>query len=258
MILARHATRGSRRHLLDWVEAPTFINEINDLVAPAGARIDRSDAWGPNGWHDAREPRLETFGPRHLPEALDWSQLLRWWLVHSARANTPNWDLAATCTVEGRRGLVLVEAKAHSFELGMSGKTLRTDASERSRDNHERIRDAIAEAGQALTASVPGVHISASRTYQLANRIAHAWWLAKHGIPTVLVYLAFLNDERMVDIGEPIRSQEDWSRWFEIHARGVVPAEFADRWIDCGEAGMYFTLASLSMPRGYDDPQGAA
>lgn len=46
-------------------------------------------------------------------------QLTRWWLKVSRRANTPNWDIVSTCTIEGRPGLVLIEAKAHDMEFDL-------------------------------------------------------------------------------------------------------------------------------------------
>lgn len=36
-----------------------------------------------------------------------------WWLEVVPRANTPNWDIASTCRINGKRGVLLVEAKAH-------------------------------------------------------------------------------------------------------------------------------------------------
>ena len=36
----------------------------------------------------------------------------RWWLaVASNNTRTPNWDIVTTCTIEGKPGIVLIEAK---------------------------------------------------------------------------------------------------------------------------------------------------
>lgn len=251
MQLKREETRGSRRHVLDWLESPRFLEELNGCLRGTGAVVRPDDRWMPAGWNAPEEARLERFGPEHLPEAGDWGALLRWWLKYPTRANTPNWDLASTCRVGSRRGLLLVEAKAHSFEMSMSGKTLSQKATDRSRANDTRIREAIQQASAALAGAVPGVALSASREYQLANRVAHAWWLATQGIPTVLIYLAFLNDTRMRDLGEPLKDEEDWRGWFGVHSRGILPSDFAERWIDCGSAGMYLALRVRDMPIGY-------
>lgn len=242
--------------MLDWLESPGFLTELNGMLASSGAEVSADDEWGPRGWEDPVEPRLETFGPRALPGVIDWSRLTRWWLEHPSGANTPNWDMAATCTVAGRKGLVLLEAKAHSMELGLSGKSLRSDASEKSRENDRKIRAAIAEASGALSEVVSGVTIRSSWTYQLANRIAHAWWLAREGVPTVLLYLAFLNDPNMYDQGEPITDLANWRACFANYARRSLPEGFSERWIPCGKAEMYLALAVLDMPRGY--PSGSS
>jgi len=75
----------------------------------------------PRGYSNPREARLESFGPRLLPESPAWLALRDWRLVHKAGANTPNWDIAAGCEIEGRAGIVLVEAKANWPELGVGG-----------------------------------------------------------------------------------------------------------------------------------------
>jgi hypothetical protein len=53
----------------------------------------------------------------------DREALMSWWLaVRSPKARLPTWDVAATCPVEGRPGILLVEAKAHDKEPEDSGK----------------------------------------------------------------------------------------------------------------------------------------
>jgi hypothetical protein len=45
-------------------------------------------------------------------------ELKRWWLAAvSGITRTPNWDIASTCTIEGKAGILLIEAKAHDQEL---------------------------------------------------------------------------------------------------------------------------------------------
>ena len=132
--LVREKTLGSRRHVLDWVESPRFRAEFNDVLKPTGAVVGPTDHVLPVGWEDAREARLETFGPDFLPTAVDWQALTQWWLKYPTGANTPNWDIAATCKLRGQSALVLVEAKAHGLELAHSGKSLSRDASSLARE----------------------------------------------------------------------------------------------------------------------------
>lgn len=243
-------TRGSRRHVLDWVSSPGFPERLTALLEPTGALVSAGDVWMPRGWNAPDEARLETFGPRALGDAVDWSELTSWWLVHRKGANTPNWDLAATCSFGDRKGLVLVEAKAHERELHSDGKRLSTKASERSRQNHERIREAIAEASAGLDAVIPGISLSVDRCYQLANRVAFAWKLATLGVPVVLVYLGFLRAPNVGDLGTSFEDHAHWERCFLEHARGVLPRELLERRIELETGSMSLILRTLEAPAG--------
>ncbi len=110
--IVRDSERGSRKHLLDWLESPRFVPQLNRLLEDTGALVSDMDAWAPTGWSHPEEPRLDRWGPMVLPDLVDWEGLRSWWLVHERGANVPNWDLAATCKIDGQTGLVLVEAKA--------------------------------------------------------------------------------------------------------------------------------------------------
>jgi len=223
--------RGSRRHILNWVECAEFAAELTGLLEPTGGIVSVSDRWMPRGNSDDAEARLERNGEDLLPDSMDWAELRRWWLVHNGRANTPNWDLAASCCIRGTRGLVLVEAKAHVEELSDEGK--RERASWRSRENHKRIGEAIAEASKELSALVPGVNISRDSHYQLANRIAFSWKLASIGLETILLYLGFTGDS---ELGTELRDAQHWNTVFREHVTGLLPADLLEREVNCGPA----------------------
>lgn len=209
--------RGSRKHVLAWTESPDFLSELLQTVAPVKCSTDEETAWMPRGRVEPREARLESFGPRVLPSDC-WKTLSRWWLVHHRGANTPNWDLAVRCQVEGRPGLVLVEAKAHVRELSDAGKGVSKGDPLRSGANHDRIDRAIAEARSALNAEFPQIAIARDRSYQLSNRIAFAWKLASLGVPTVLLYLGFVGDNGMAT---PLRNADHWKEVLEGHFERV-------------------------------------
>lgn len=245
--IERESERGSRKHLLDWVESPRFPLRMNRMLEPTGARVTDSDVWQPTGWGHPDEAKLHQWGSEVLPDTVDWDRLLSWWLKHSSGANVPNWDWASTCEVDGQRGLVLVEAKAHASELKDDGKGPPDPESRGSRENHEQIGRAIAEARMALEREIPEIGISRDRSYQLSNRIAHAWWLANHGIPVVLVYLGFLQADDVSDLGETFDGDDEWRRVVIEHAAGVLPANSFERWIPSGASR--FTVAVRSVPR---------
>jgi hypothetical protein len=247
--------RGSRKHVLDWTSQPGFCQELVELVSPVDVTLTARSQWTPKGYENPEEARLEVFGPSAVPELEAWPALRSWWLAHESGANTPNWDVALSAEVEGRPGLVLVEAKANVPELSSAGKPLRMSASANSRANHDRIGIAIAEACTALKELSATTDFSRDSHYQLSNRVAFAWKLANLGIPTVLVYLGFCGDDGIADTGEPIRDASHWKDVFAEYAYPAVPNALFERRIDCGAAPVWFlvrsrTVIQLSPPRG--------
>ena len=238
---------GSRKHVLDWTEQPEFKVALRELVDPeVSVRFPPPESfWMPRGHREPLEARLErkTGHREFLSESLR-KDLLEWWLVHTRGANTPNWDIAVRCEVEGTWGLVLVEAKAHRAELSSAGKQL-TSTSTSSSDNHKRIALAISSARVGLQRLArQRVEISRDKHYQLSNRLAFAWKLATLGVPTVLVYLGFLGDSYFEDL---LSSGQDWRNRFFDHAGQVAPRELFDRRLDLntqGSAPAWFLVKS--------------
>lgn len=87
---------------------------LNQMVHPH-ARVSPSDSWQPRGLLEGDEARLGEAAAFLSAEHRE--ALTGWWLAVRERANTPNWDIVSTCQIDGRQGLVLVEAKAHRGEL---------------------------------------------------------------------------------------------------------------------------------------------
>lgn len=233
--------RGSRKHVLDWTNRPTFPVELLRLVAPVDCKLLPTSAWAPVGYRYPDEARLET--ATLLPPEIR-TAIRRWWLAHEKGANTPNWDIAVSCEVAGRAGLILVEAKANEPELSAAGKAPAKEASEASAQNHERIGVAIGEACAALQRIAPATALSRDSHYQLANRIAFAWKLASLGIPTVLVYLGFVGDHGIADAGTPFDDAQHWQRVFDAYSAPVLPKELQEVAIDCGAAPMWVLVRS--------------
>lgn len=215
--LSERDLRGSRLRCLLLTRQPAgeFARLLTRLAQPF-AVVGAGDFWMPRGLLDPKEAKLGE-SPGFL--SVDHRKAVTdWWLAVPGRANTPNWDIASTCTVEGERGLILVEAKAHSAEMSVAGKSKRGNES-----NDKRIRDAIRQANEALNQLNPGWNLTADSHYQLCNRFAWSWKIATLGVPVVLVYLGFLNAEEMADQGEPLRSAGEWADLVRGHANGIVP-----------------------------------
>ncbi len=249
--------RGSRKHIIDWVRSPDFRSELNATIRLSRVVVGPNDAFMPTGVDSAegiQEARLETF----LPDPAMRRELQRWWLAAPRGANTPNWDLAAHATLDGKPALVLVEAKANEKELGEAGKarptgknppgtppgTPKPPASVDSWKNHEQIGAAITTAAKALGGEGSGFSLSRESHYQFANRIAFSWKLASMGLPTVLVYLGFTGDEGIEDAGPMLRDAAHWKKIMGDHVAGLVPSAFFGEWQEVGEAGFYPMLAT--------------
>lgn len=246
--------RGSkpRCHLLTHGPSAFVATRLTALVAPF-AKVAPSDRWMPQGFECCDEATLPEAG-RLLPQDVR-SELKRWWLVAASNnARTPNWDVASTCTIESKAGIVLIEAKAHDQELikeETGRKNIKAPMSGDARRNLMRIDWAIRDASAAL-AEETGLTWALSRdwNYQMSNRFAWAWKLTDLGIPVVLVYLGFLCADEMGDEGEPLADAKDWQNLVKRHSQVLFPATvWGQRWA-CGGQAFIPLIRSLEMPLG--------
>ena len=216
VLLADGTRHDVAARLTDLVGLPDVTVSANDFWMPRGKPVWTSEGWSKRPSVEARLDRDVGFlGPEVRQQLRDW------WLKVVRGANTPNWDVATTCKIEGRNGLLLMEAKAHSNELSNAGKS--TPRNENGWKNHERIGSAIEQARAGLGRDVGGSwRLSRDSHYQLSNRFAWSWKLTVLGVPVVLVYLGFLNAEDMAPNGAIFQSEGDWAHAMKDHARGVV------------------------------------
>jgi|ERR1035437_584318 hypothetical protein len=193
-----------------------------------------TDAWMPDGFTQCEEAELHK-AERIIPDLKLLNSLKNWWLaVPGARTKTPNWDIASTCSIGGKRGLLLIEAKAHDAELrneergkppGAQGeKGFPID----SRRNHMRIGACIQDASLALSEQTKlAWALSRDWNYQMANRFTWAWKLTELGIPVILIYLGFIGcDEMRKETSQrPIVDRDDWQQMVEDHSQPLFPRE---------------------------------
>ena len=180
-----------------------------------GVTLSPGDRWKPYGKDDVTEVMLDK--PNCLVQPKIQEQLRDWWLQYPAK-NTPNWDIASTCSIEGKTGLLLVEAKAHATELHENDKS----GSCKNREQISQALDGVANKLKCVTGSP--WNLSLDHHYQLSNRFAWSWKLASLGIPVVLVYLGFLNASDMTkDRPRPIFQHEnDWKYALKDYSEGVI------------------------------------
>jgi hypothetical protein len=167
---------------------------------------------------------------------------MSWWLAVEPGANTPNWDLASTATIDGREGLVLIEAKAHVNEIKVDGKGVGGNA-----ENHARIERAFLQANAGLCSIGGDWNLCADRSYQLCNRFAWAWKVASLGYPVILVYLGFLGANEMSDQGVPFASHEAWEALVRSHGRGLVPENAWDGPLIAGHTWLRAVIRSVDV-----------
>ena len=201
------------------------------MVDRTGVKISAQDSWQPRGTACVREAQLDKVSPcgTALLPADTRKNLREWWLAEGgSRSQTPNWDIASTCTIFGRKGLLLVEAKAHTGELPPTDRCGATSAR-----NRERIKCAIEEANAGLQ-RVTGDSwcLSADDCYQVCNRFAWSWKLASLNVPVALVYLGFLDAFEVNDLGNPFRSDAAWRGALRKYCRNVIDVSCWGRILD--------------------------
>jgi hypothetical protein len=228
--------RGSQKHLLHLLDHDSFIKKLNALLSPVPATISDEDVRSPMGKKDSTEIQIPRFCKLTGERCFLDTKLSTWWLPPGRYDKGPTWDLLSTCTVNRRRGLLLVEAKAHESELGFSGKGLKSTASLQSQRNHSHIARRLKEISSRLNARTKRVvRLTVSTRYQLANRIAWGWTLAESGIPTVLLYLGFLGDTYFAQ--DHFTTDEHFQRAMGAYMRGVVPLSLPETTISAPDGG---------------------
>lgn len=249
--LPKKKRRGSlaRCLLLTEGKRQEVASRLNGISAPKGSVDPSRHLWAPEGFGRPDEAKLGETAPFLCAE--DRETVTAWWLAVRPRANTPNWDVVSQITIEGREGLLLVEAKAHLHELKGEerGKPLKAEPSANSDLNHKRIGVCIAEASVGLsTATGLDWNLSRDHHYQMSNRFVWAFKLAEMGIPVVLVYLGFLNAGEMEDCGTPLASAEQWEACVLEHSASLFPAQVWGRRWDINGVPLFPLIRSVDWP----------
>ena len=247
--LRRNQRKGSkpRCHWLTHGAPGQVASRLNVLAEPWGS-VSADDQWMPEGFDQIKEAQLHQ-AHRLLPPQ-DCEALGDWWLaVQSDDSQTPNWDIASTCTVGGHKGLLLVEAKAHTQELKVK------DQGGGSLHNRARIAECIVEANSGLADWTElDWALSHEHRYQMANRFAWAWKLTQLGYPVILVYLGFLRAEEMRKAREqaPLNSHAEWEDLVKSYSHPLFPAGVWDsQWVIHGRP---FVPRICSIKTRYDRP----
>ena len=97
------------------VGLPDVTVSPSDRWMPYGKPVRKEDgSWDTSPSDEAILSKLNKLVPGSIR-----GRLRDWWLAVPRGANAPNWDIASTCTIKGKSGLLLVEAKAHTMSLSI-------------------------------------------------------------------------------------------------------------------------------------------
>jgi hypothetical protein len=219
--------KGSSRHMLDLVSSPKFESILSDLLEDTDARLADADCRHPKGRSkkkDWSEPQVESYLKKHPLDDLPGVMDRKWWKPFGGKC--PTWDLLCHIEVADEPGLLLVEAKAHVGEIGEKNrKEPPKKGNARSIANDYSIRLRLAEASLSLTRlGIGHFSLSADHHYQLSNRIAYLHKLANDGVPTVLMYLGWLNSSDWPD--KPLNSHDHWEKTVRDHMKPIAPWQF--------------------------------
>ncbi len=238
--------RGTRKNMADFVESPSFIKDLNEMIKSTDAKVTAKDAKLPTyNYKVFREKSLTDFLKLHYSEELATKYLLWWFKKISFNQKTYFWDLISTCEINGKKGILLVHSKSHTKDLvafGM-GRLHNVYHPDEANETDISIDQALDEANKGINKQASGVEISTSKCYPLANRIANAWWLANNGIPTVLLFQGVLNGQgAYYDFKTTFKSDKDWQDQFNDKAKLIGVNNIMDKWIDC-EAASFITIS---------------
>ena len=200
-------TRGSLQFIQRLVsQHPTLLTQpLRDAHAISSEHaVEWRSPLASDEWAEYRDAAfLERVGLSHLAPAL-----AAFW-----PANGPQWDALA---VAGD-AVLLVEAKAHVAEMASTcGATSET--------SRNLIRQSLDATRQALGATGGGDWMQGF--YQLANRLAHLWFLRSHGVNAHLVLLSFTGETGMPGASTPAAFEAAYSAAMQhlgLHGAAQIP-----------------------------------
>ncbi len=230
--------RGSkpRCHLLTYGSPEQVSAKLTQFIAAWG-KVTPYDRWMPEGFARIEEAQFGRVDFLLDPAIGDC--LINWWLAVPKAGRVPHWDIASSCTIEGRSGLLLVEAKAHDQELikEMAGKKRGKIESADSLRNRNQIDSCMYHANISLSAETKlPWSLSIEHHYQMSNRFAWAWKLTELRIPVVLMYLGFLKAEEMCDKGVPFVEHISWEDLVKSQSAKLFPGNvWNNRWLVHGQ-----------------------
>lgn len=184
-----------------WIQELIKNDKMNSMLKKklADLKIKKITKCIPNIENSSKETSLEQFiklcgyPEEDITRFSEYNKIKskKWWTLH--RGKRPTWDYICEANISGKKGLILVEAKAHVDETFKTKKILKKDANKKQQENHENIENCISQELSNLNGEYSGY-------YQIANRIVYASHAAEVlNIPVILVFLGFIRDKHFKD-----------------------------------------------------------
>lgn len=174
----------------------------------------------------------------------DDDPFLTWWVPSAGKKAT--WDYICRAEINGKKGLILLEAKAHKGETNKKGDiphvpgkaTDSNKAGRNFRQKEQNIKEEFKKFDIAYDASVHGY-------YQVANRIAYASRIhSVLNIPVLLIFLGFIGDAHFKDKWE---NEAAWLKDMNAYLKALsLPCAKENEITELAPGGPFITCLSVS------------
>ncbi|CAN5475749.1 hypothetical protein BH10BAC5_BH10BAC5_12870 [soil metagenome] len=271
------ATHVSQHCMFRLAADPNHIKILNPLISSAGGVMSFDDYRSPFPPYRDQEINVHKF----LSVAFGYhlAKDFRNYWVHnfSATKNIPDLDYISACKINGRHGVLIIEAKAHRGELIIKNKKNKPAANNAGKNNNEVVIEVEQNASNAshqvsqensqdtsqdtsqetcidkktksdfsfinsdLIRQLPDIKLSSDNCRQLSNHLAIAYYLASKGFPVIVLYLGFL----LKGSKKYFKTNEEWQDNFLFAARKIGVHDMLNKRIYHRHTSISLLCASL-------------
>ena len=224
----------SRKLLLKFLSDPGYLESMNSLLSQVNASVSADEVRLPDPPNNTTEGDFTSL-PEFVSPFLSNDKNSSWWKNALKNYSTYCWDFVSTCTINGRKGLLLVEAKAKRGELISTPNLKALDPN---------LEDNYRLASSDLRKIAPRIKLSSVTCRQMSNHIYRSWFLARSGIPVILLYVGFYFGKG----NRVFNSDLDWKNYFFHAARKIGANKLVNKDVYCGDS--YFKLLCASLDTG--------
>lgn len=232
----------SRKLLLKLLADPDYLESMNALLSQVNASVSAEDIRLPDPPNEINEQDFSSLA-QFIHPFLSNDKNSAWWKNALKNYSPYCWDFVSTCTINGKKGLLLIESKAKKGELITKGNL---------REPNLNLESNYAIAGTDLQKVAPDAKLSSVTCRQMSNHIYRSWFLARSGIPVILMYLGFHFTGKQNNGNRVFTSGEDWRTYFLKAARKIGVSGLLNKETYCGDSS--FTLLSASIASDTKNP----